>query len=77
MEDILVGTAGPCIPGGPCGPVEATCPCGHAGPGGPCIPVLLSLISFLSIIKLTCLQNSTELTKKPSKDPVRQFSTIF
>ncbi|HEX6671156.1 MAG TPA: hypothetical protein VF084_02900 [Nitrososphaeraceae archaeon] len=49
MEDILVGTAGPCIPGGPCGPVEATFPCGHAGPGGPCIPVLLSLISFLSL----------------------------
>ena len=51
----------PLTPGGPC------------GPGGPCAPVLLSLsLSFLSSNLLSCFasQNSTELTKKPSKGPV-------
>ena len=65
------------IPGGPCGPVAPGAPagpgrpCGPAGPGGPCVPVLLSLTSFLSLSSnLTCLQNSTEETKKPSNGPV-------
>jgi hypothetical protein len=44
-------------------------PCGPAGPGGPWVSVLLSLLSFLSS-NLTCLQNSTELTKNPSNGPV-------
>jgi hypothetical protein len=63
------GPCGPVAPGGPCGPVAPGGPC---GPDGPCVPVLLSLTSFLSSLlsNLPCLQNSTELTKKPSKGPV-------
>ena len=58
----------PCIPWIPWGPVAPVAP---GGPGGPWVPVwLLSLLlSFLSS-NLTCLQNSTELTKNPSNGPV-------
>ena len=65
----------PLFPGGPCVPVSPGGPggpCGPAGPGGPCVPVIL--LSFLSLSflssNLMCLQNSTELTKNPSKGPV-------
>src|SRR5687767_12592493 len=61
------GPCAPLAPGGPCAPLAPGGPC---GPCGPCVPVVLSLLwSFLSS-NLTCLQNSTELTKKPSNGPV-------
>ena len=75
------GPWSPVEAGRPCGPVAPVepvapggpwIPCGPCGPGGPCVPVLLlslSLLSFLSS-NLTCLQNSTEDTKKPSNGPV-------
>ena len=58
----------PWVPLAPAGPAGPTGPC---GPGGPCVPVLLSSLS-LSLSFLSCFtsQNSTELTKKPSKGPV-------
>jgi hypothetical protein len=64
------GPWSPGVPGRPCGPVAPVVPLapdGPCGPGGPCGPTLPS--RFLSS-NLTCLQNSTELTKKPSKGPV-------
>jgi hypothetical protein len=55
----------------PVAPVEPGGPCIPCGPGGPCVPViLLSFLSSLSLSNFTCLQNSTELTKKPSNGPV-------
>ena len=45
---------------------------------GPCVPVLLYLISFLSLSSnLLNLQNSTELTKKPSNGPVLHSYFLF
>ena len=64
---------GPCVPFGPIwpwtpwGPVAPVAPVAPVGPGGPCGPILISLLLSLN---LTCLQNSTELTKKPSNGPV-------
>jgi hypothetical protein len=70
------GPAGPGIVlAGPTGPgtvlFAPAGPGGPCGPGRPCVPVLLSLISFLSSLpNLLCLQNSTEPTKNPSNGPV-------
>ena len=49
---------GPCGPGGP------------GGPGGPCGPFPFYYLYIFPIIEFKCLQNSTELTKKPSNGPV-------
>ena len=55
----------PLIPGGPCGPGTVL-----FAPAGPVwLSLLLSFLS-LSLSNLTCLQNSTELTKKPSNGSV-------
>ena len=47
-------------------------------PEGPCGPLLYSLLSFLSVSNLTCLQNSTEPTTIPSNRPVLHsyFSSV-
>lgn len=60
----------PVAPGGPCGPCAPVAPLVPLTPGGPCGPTLVSLWSFLLSSNLICLQNSTELTKNPSKGPV-------
>jgi len=61
----------PLVPGIPCGPAGPVGPIAPCGPGGPWALVwLLSLLRSLLSSNLTCLQNSTELTKKPSKGPV-------
>ena len=67
---IPCGPAGPCVPfvplnpRGPCSPLVPLVP---GGPGGPYGPIL---VTFLLSSNLTGLQNSTELTKKPSNGPV-------
>jgi hypothetical protein len=66
---IWLGPIRPCISCGPCGSVAPVAPVVPLIPGGPCGPILLSPWSFLSS-KLLNLQNSTELTKKPSNGPV-------
>ena len=72
LKSVPLTPGGPCVPltpGGPCVPLTWW----TLWPGGPCAPVLLSLsLSFLSSNLLSCFasQNSTELTKKPSKGPV-------
>jgi hypothetical protein len=72
IPEAPAGPIGPCIPWIPCGPVAPVAPVGPiapCGPAGPAGPTLVSLWSFLSS-NLICLQNSTELTKKPSNGPV-------
>ena len=59
------------IPDGPCGPTKPGIPWIPCGPIGPCVPVrlLLTLLWSFFSSNLISLQNSTELTKKPSKGP--------
>ena len=68
------GPGGPCDPAGPWTPLVPLVPLIPGGPWGPCWPggpwVPVLLLSFLSLSNLTCLQNSTELTKNPSSGPV-------
>ena len=66
------GPWSPGEPGRPCEPVSPGGPSGPWGPGGPWGPIVTLLPLCLpssSTIGAALLQNSTELTKKPSSGP--------